>query len=55
VNGWDVPGTHGLPIRGIDDLHRVLTEAKVGVVSSLTILRALEKRTLSIKPEDRTA
>ena len=44
----------GLPIRGIDDLHRLLTEAKVGVVSSLTILRALEKRTLSIKPEDRT-
>ena len=25
---------NGLPVRGIDDLHRVLTEARVGVVSS---------------------
>jgi S1-C subfamily serine protease len=40
------------PIPGIDELHRMLTDQKVGVKSALTIIRGGEKLTLSITPED---
>jgi S1-C subfamily serine protease len=40
------------PIAGIDELHRMLTDQKVGVKSGLTIIRGGEKLTLSITPED---
>jgi len=40
------------PIAGIDDLHRLLTDQKVGVKSSLTVIRRNDKLTLSITPED---
>ncbi len=40
------------PTAGIDDLHRLLTEKKVGVSSPLTVLRQLEKRTLTIVAEE---
>ena len=43
------------PISSIDDLHRVLTEEKVGVRSRLTVLRKTEKLTLSIIPHARVA
>jgi S1-C subfamily serine protease len=42
----------GNPTPCIDDLHRMLTEARVGVVSSLTILRGVEKRILHIVAEE---
>jgi S1-C subfamily serine protease len=41
-----------LPIASIDDLHRLLTDQKVGVKSNLTVIRRNEKLTLSIMPED---
>jgi S1-C subfamily serine protease len=37
-------------VGGIDDLHRLLTEEKVGVSSALTVLRGVEKLTLWIVP-----
>lgn len=40
------------PIAGMDDLHRLLTDQKVGVKSNLTVIRRNEKLTLSITPED---
>jgi S1-C subfamily serine protease len=40
------------PIAGIDDLHRMLTEEKVGVRTALTILRHTEKLNLNIIPEE---
>ncbi|HZF41439.1 MAG TPA: trypsin-like peptidase domain-containing protein [Blastocatellia bacterium] len=40
------------PISGIDDLHRLLTDQKVGVESNLTVIRRNEKLTLSVTPED---
>jgi S1-C subfamily serine protease len=40
------------PISGIDDLHRMLTEEKVGVKTALTILRHTEKLNLNIIPEE---
>ena len=45
-------GFDGQPIGGIDDLHKVLTEEKVGVKTALTILRHSEKLTLEIVPEE---
>ena len=40
------------PIEGIDDLHRLLTDQKVGVESNLTVIRRNEKLALSITPEE---
>ena len=42
-------------ISSIDDLHRMLTEEKVGVHSRLTLLRKTEKLTLPIIPDARVA
>jgi len=42
----------GLPIPGIDELHKVLTEEKVGVTKKLTILRNSGKLDLGIMPEE---
>jgi S1-C subfamily serine protease len=42
----------GQPVAGVDDLHRLLTEVRVGVSSSLTILRGTEKLTLSVVPQE---
>lgn len=42
----------GQPIGGIDDLHRSLTEEKVGVKSPLIIIRGSEKMVLEIMPEE---
>jgi S1-C subfamily serine protease len=38
------------PIGGIDDLHRLLTEEKVGAANMLTVLRGVEKLALSVVP-----
>jgi S1-C subfamily serine protease len=43
------------PIEGIDNLHRLLTDQKVGVEGQLTILRQNEKLSLRIVPEDSLA
>jgi S1-C subfamily serine protease len=42
----------GQAIAGIDDLHKHLTGAQVGVRSSLTIFRHNEKLSLVIVPEE---
>jgi S1-C subfamily serine protease len=42
----------GAPVAGVDDLHRLLTDARVGVSSSLTILRWTEKLELKVIPEE---
>ncbi len=42
----------GKPIAGVDDLHRLLTEARVGVSSSLSALRWTEKLELQIVPDE---
>jgi S1-C subfamily serine protease len=40
------------PVAGVDDLHRVLTDVRVGVSCSLTVLRYTEKLELKIVPEE---
>jgi len=51
-DGDVIVGYDDLPIASIDDLHRLLTDQKVGVKSNLTVIRQNEKLTLSITPED---
>jgi len=41
----------GEPVRGIDDLHRRLTDERVGEVTDITILRGVQKLELAITPE----
>jgi S1-C subfamily serine protease len=43
------------PVGGIDDLHRLLTQEKVGVPTPLAVLRRTEKVNLSIIPEEARA
>jgi S1-C subfamily serine protease len=45
-------GFDGQTITGIDDLHRLLTEERVGVKTALTIIRRSERLTLDIVPEE---
>jgi S1-C subfamily serine protease len=47
-----IVGFDGQPTAGIDDLHRMLTEEKVGVKTMLTIIRQTEKLNLTIVPEE---
>jgi S1-C subfamily serine protease len=47
-----IVGFDGEPIAGIDDLHKILTEEKVGVKTTLTIIRRTEKLNLGIIPEE---
>ncbi|HVP77069.1 MAG TPA: trypsin-like peptidase domain-containing protein [Thermodesulfobacteriota bacterium] len=47
-----IVGFDSQPVAGIDDLHRMLTEEKVGVKTTLMILRQTEKLNLNIIPEE---
>jgi S1-C subfamily serine protease len=42
----------GQPVAGVDDLHRLLTDLRVGVSCSLTVLRWTEKLELKVVPEE---
>ena len=42
----------GGPIAGIDELHRQLTESRIGRRSPLTVIRNTEKLTLDIQPQE---
>jgi S1-C subfamily serine protease len=42
----------GQPVAGVDDLHRLLTELRVGVGSTLTVIRYTDKLELKVVPEE---
>lgn len=42
----------GQPVAGVDDLHRLLTEVRVGVSCSFTLLRWTERLELKVVPEE---
>ncbi len=42
----------GKPVAGVDDLHRLLTDARMGVSSVLTVLRRTQKLELQVVPEE---
>ena len=47
-----IVGYTGQPVASIDDLHRLLTEAQVGMRSPLTVIRRSEKLDIEIIPEE---
>lgn len=40
------------PVAGVDDLHRLLTDVRVGSLSELTVLRHTEKLELKVRPAE---
>jgi S1-C subfamily serine protease len=52
ISGDLLIGYDDLPVAGIDDLHKLLTEARVGVKSQITFLRGTEKISLAIVPTE---
>jgi S1-C subfamily serine protease len=55
LEGDVIVGYAGHPIAGIDDLHRLLVEGRVGVPAPLTVLRRSERMELEIVPEESRA
>ena len=52
TEGDVIIGFDGQPMAGIDDLHKVSTEEKVGVRTSLAVIRRSEKMVFDIVPEE---
>jgi S1-C subfamily serine protease len=42
----------GVPVTGIDDLHRLLTDERIGESTTVTILRAARRRQLTLVPRE---
>lgn len=51
-DGDVIVALEGKPVAGVDDLHRLLTDVRVGVSGNLTVLRRTEKLELRIVPEE---
>jgi S1-C subfamily serine protease len=43
---------NGLPVSGVDDLHRCLTEERIGVPCAISVLRGIELREFSVVPAE---
>jgi len=50
-----IVGFDGSPVSGVDDLHRLLTEERIGHPLPLTIVRNTERRTLVVVPREASA
>ncbi|HYX41616.1 MAG TPA: PDZ domain-containing protein, partial [Pyrinomonadaceae bacterium] len=48
-----VIGFDAQPIAGIDDLHRLLTDERVGRSTQLTVIRRTERLTLKVVPQEK--
>jgi len=42
----------GTPVTGVDDLHRLLTEERIGEPTMVTILRAARRRQITVVPRE---
>ena len=47
-----VVGVDGVPVRGVDDLQRLMTEDRIGVTCSLEIVREGRARTVDLTPRE---
>jgi S1-C subfamily serine protease len=52
LEGDIIVGFDGRPIAGIDQLHKLLTEDRIGQKSSLVVIRGTEKLVLEVVPEE---
>jgi S1-C subfamily serine protease len=50
-----IVGFDGSPVAGVDDLHRLLNEERIGQPLPLTIVRNTERRTLVVVPREASA
>jgi S1-C subfamily serine protease len=48
-----IVGFDNQPIAGIDDLHRLLTEDRIGLAASLLIIRNTERKTVRVVPQEK--
>ncbi len=53
--GDDIIGFDSQPVAGIDDLHRLLTEERVGLKAKLTVIRRTEQMELFVVPQEQSA
>ena len=44
----------GHPIRGIDDLHRLLTDERIGRRVPVTVIRGVQKLTVELVPKEKS-
>src|SRR6266702_1703454 len=51
-SGDIIVGLGGKPVTGIDDLHRLLASDRIGIQTTVTVLRKAERLALPITPED---
>src|SRR6266568_5505283 len=51
-SGVIIVGLGGKPVTGIDDLHRLLASDRIGIQTTVTVLRKAERLALPITPED---
>ena len=42
----------GYPIRGIDDLHKLLTDERIGKQTPVTVIRGVQKLTFFVVPRE---
>src|SRR5215204_1579517 len=44
----------GIPVRGIDDLHRLLTDERIGKRVPVTVIRGVQKLTVELVPKEKS-
>jgi serine protease Do len=47
-----IVGVDGLPVRGVDDLQRLMTEERIGVSCALEVVRDGDSRTVALVPRE---
>jgi len=52
LKGDVILGFGGTPVSGIDDLHRLLTDERIGTPAALVVLRRGERRQLVVVPAE---
>ncbi len=52
LSGDIIVAVDGLPVGDIDDMHRLMTEERVGIAVPVTLLRGAQKRVLPIVPRE---
>jgi S1-C subfamily serine protease len=52
VRGDVILAFGGEPVAGVDDLHRLLTDARIGVPSVAVVLRRGERRQVTVTPRE---
>jgi S1-C subfamily serine protease len=47
-----IVGVDGLPVRGVDDLQRLMTEERIGASCAVDVVRGGESRTVALVPRE---